>query len=188
MTDQTNTQAEDEKKAAAKAAAEAKAAEKQAAKEAKKAAAEEAKAAKAVEAAAKKEAKDAELAAKKAEKEAAKGNKGAEKEAKKAELAAKKQAKIDAAESAKAAKEAAKAPEQNGVRQRSPDTNGGRVWALCNSLSEALGQPTPVKDVLEAGLAQDMNAANVRCEYSAWKKFHGIEGRVSKPAMAGADA
>lgn len=183
MSDTTNTQTEDEKKAA-----EAKAAEKEAAKAAKAAAAEEAKAKRVAEAAEKKAAKDAEVEAKKAEKEAAKAAKEAEKKAKKAELEAKKQAKIEAAAATKAEKEAAKQPEQNGVRRRAPGSKCGRIWEICDTLSAQLGQPTPVKNVLDIAQAEGLHPTTIRCQYAHWKKFNGLEGRITLPAAETAAA
>jgi hypothetical protein len=184
MSDTTNTQTEDEKKAAA----EAKKAEREAAKAAKAEQAAAAKAQREAEAAEKKAAKQAEVEAKKAEKEAAKASKEAEKQAKKDEAEAKKQAKIQAAEEAKAAKEANRQPEQNGVRRPGPEGKCGRVWAIADRLSAALGQPVPVADVLVEAEAEGLSASNTRCEYARWKKFNGLSGRITKPAAEGATA
>lgn len=156
----------DEQKAAAAAA---KAAEKQA----KADAAAAAKAAKQAE-------KDAKAAAKQAEKDAA----AAAAAQKVADAEAKKAAKEQAIADAKAAKEANRQPEQNGVRRPGPNGLCGRVWGLADDLSASLGQPVPVADLLVAGEAEGLNTTNIRTEYARWKKFHGIQGRVTKPEAA----
>lgn len=123
-------------------------------------------------------------AAKKAESEGKKAAKEAEKNAAKQAKEDEKAAKLKAKEDAKAAKEAARQPEQNGVRRPGPDGLCGRAWAVFDELSSKLGQPVPVGDALPVGEARGLNAGNIRTEYARWKKFHGIEGRVSKPASA----
>ena len=102
----------------------------------------------------------------------------------KAKKEAEKAAKIKAKEDAKAAKEANRQPEQNGVRRPGPNGLCGRVWGLADKLSADLGQPVPVADLLKAGEADGLNAANIRTEYARWKKFHGLAGRIVKPEAA----
>ena len=165
QTEKTPEQVAAEAAQAAAHAAEVAKAEKAAAKAAADAAKAEAKAA-----------KDAEKAAKNATKEAAAAAKADAKAAKDAEKAAK------AAEAE--SKKAAKQPEQNGVRQRSPGTKTGRVWEICNAVSAKLNQPAPVKDVMEAGVAEGLHTTTIRCQYAAWKKFHGLSGRIAAPAVA----
>lgn len=159
------------------------------------AAAAAAKEAKALEAAERKAQRDAERAAKKQETEAEKAEaklaretaKAAKAQAKldaqasrEAEKAAKAQAKIDL----KAQREATRQPEQNGVRRPGPDGKCGRVWALADHLSAALGHAVPISSLLEAGKAEELNESNVRTEYARWKKFHGLTGRIVAPAVA----
>lgn len=139
----------------------------------------------AAEAAAKKAAekaeKDAKKAAEKLAKEEAKKAAAAEKEAKKlAEKEAKDAAKAEKA----AAKEANKMPEQNGIRRPKPNTETGKVWALADSISANLGQPTPIANLLAAGQAQGLNDSTIRTQYARWRVFHGITGRVLAPAAA----
>lgn len=127
---------------------------------------------------------DQKAAAKKAEAEGKKAAKEAEKAAAKKAKEDEKAAKLKAKEDAKAAKEAVRQPEQNGVRRPGPDGLCGRAWAVFDELSSKLGRPVPVGDALSVGEARGLNASNIRTEYARWKKFHGIEGRVSKPAPA----
>lgn len=126
-------------------------------------------------------AKRAEKTMRKAEKDA---GKQAEKDAKKAVKAAAKQAKIDAKAAAKAEKRGVveTRPEQNGVRQPKPESDCGRVWALANELSEALGSPIPVSGLVLTGEKMGLNASTLKTQYSLWRKFHGIKGRISLPA------
>lgn len=140
--------------------------------------------------AAKAAAKEAEKAAKAAEREAAKAAKEAEKVAKEQAKIDAKAAKEAAKEAAKAAKEANRQPEQNGIRRPGPTGACGRVWALADELSQKLGQAVPIANLLEAGLAENLNASNVRVEYARWKKFHGLTGRIvlAKPEAEAAPA
>lgn len=125
-------------------------------------------------AAEKKVAKELAAAEKKAEKEAAKAAKEAEKAAKAAERQAAKEAK--AAE--KAAKAAVKMPEQNGVRRPRPGGLCAKAWEIADSISQKLGSPAPVADVLEVAIAEGLNPGNVKAEYARWRKFHGVTGRI----------
>lgn len=140
--------------------------------------------------------KEAEKQRAAAEKEAEKQRKAAEREAererKKAEKEAEKAKKADEREAARKAKEEEKArkaderkanrmPEQNGVRRPKPDTLCGRVWTEADNLSFKLGQPVPIKMLLEECLKHGMNENNIKAEYARWRKFNGVTGRVSLP-------
>ena len=151
-------------------------------------AAEQAAAEKAAKAAAEKEAKAKEKAEKAAAAKEAKEKAAAAKEADKAEREAKKLAEKEAKDAAKAekaaAKEANKMPEQNGIRRPKPNTETGKVWALADSISANLGQPTPIANLLADGQAQGLNDSTIRTQYNRWRVFHGITGRVLAPAAA----
>lgn len=108
---------------------------------------------------------DPEVAAKKAADKAAK-------------LAAKVQKKADA----KVAKEASKQPKQNDVRRPKPATVTGKVWAIFDDLSGKAGSPATIGDSLKA--ATGVPEATVRTQYARWRKFHGIVGRTTAPAVA----
>jgi hypothetical protein len=165
MTNATDT------KAAAKAAADAKKAADKAAADAKKAA--------------DKAAADAKKAKDKADADAKKAKDAADKAAadkaakEKAESkAAEKAAKDKAAADAKAAKEAAKMPEQNGIRRPAPAGDTGKVWAIADDITKKRGQAAAIAEVLEVGRAQTINDATIRTQYARWRKFNGVVGRV----------
>lgn len=115
-----------------------------------------------------------EAAAKKAAQEEEKAKRKAEREAKAKEREEEKARKA-------AEREANRMPEQNGIRRPKPDTLCGKAWGLADSLSEKFGQPTPIKELLEAAKAEGLNEGNVKAEYARWRKFHGVTGRVSLP-------
>lgn len=122
--------------------------------------------------------KEAEAAAKAAAKEAEKQRKKAEREAAKAE---KQKLKEEEKARKQAEKEASRMPEQNGVRKPKPGTLCGRVWEVADKLSAELGQPTPVKNLLESCVAEGQKPGNIKAEYARWRKFHGVTGRVTLP-------
>lgn len=114
-----------------------------------------------------------------------KGLKGKIEGAKQADKDAKKAAKEKEKADAKAKRDAERAanamPEQNGVRRPKPDTLCGKAWELCDTISAKLGSPAPISYVIQAAEAAGLNEGNVRAEYARWKKFNGVEGRVSVP-------
>ncbi|UFK26948.1 transcriptional activator [Vibrio phage vB_VpaS_AL-2] len=78
-----------------------------------------------------------------------------------------------------------KMPSQNGVTRPRPDTLCGRVWAIADEMSAKKQAPVAVADLLVVTDAEGLNAGNVRCEYAAWRKFHGVTGRImSEKQMA----
>ncbi len=165
-TEKTPEQLAAEAQAATQAAADKKAADK---------------AAKAQASADKKAAADKEKADKKAAADAAKADAKAKKEA---EVKAKAEAKV----AADAAKESTKMPEQNGVRRPKPDGACGKVWAMADSLSAALGQPVPIANLSKDASAAGINDSTIRTQYALWRKFHGITGRVALPVANPAPA
>ncbi len=100
------------------------------------------------------------------ERAATKAEKVAEKEAAKAEKAA--------------AREASKMPEQNGVRRPRVNTTCAKVWDHADNLSRSFGQPTPIKDLLEACRAEGINDSTIKTQYSRWRSFNGVAGRVTR--------
>lgn len=118
--------------------------------------------------------REAEREAKRAAKEEEKRKREEERQRKKEEREAEKARK-------KAEREANRMPEQNGVRRPKPNTLCGRVWALADKLSEELGQPTPIKVLLEKAREEELNEGNVKAEYARWRKFHGVTGRITLP-------
>ncbi len=117
----------------------------------------------------------------KIERAAAEEVRRAEKEARAVERAEAKAAKEQLKAKAKAAKEAARSTMQNGVRRPGEGTAGGKVWALADAISNEIGSPAPVATVLERGIAQGLNAGNIRAEYASWKKYYGLSGRIAAP-------
>jgi flagellar biosynthesis GTPase FlhF len=152
-----------EKEAREKAAAEEKA-KKAAEKEAEKKAAAERKAAE----------KEAAKAAKEAEKQAA----AAAKEKEKAELAAKREAEKKEKEEAKLRRAAEQMPKQNGIRRPKPDTRCGAAWTIFDQITETIGGSTtlPLAQVLAE--RQGLTEGNVKAEYSAWRRYNNVKGRV----------
>ena len=75
-------------------------------------------------------------------------------------------------------------PEQNGIRRPKPETETGKVWALADSISASLGQPTPIAILLTQGQAAGLNDSTIRTQYARWRAFHGITGRVTIPTPA----
>ena len=75
-------------------------------------------------------------------------------------------------------------PEQNGIRRPKPETETGKVWALADSISASLGQPTPIANLLKTGQEQGLNDSTIRTQYARWRAFHGITGRVTIPTPA----
>lgn len=114
----------------------------------------------------------------------AKAKKLADAEAAKTKRETDKQAKIDAKAAKVAEREASRMPQQNGIRRPKPDTMCGKAWAIADDLSQKLGQPVPIANLLEATNAAGLNPGNVKAEYAGWRKFHGVTGRVSLPKPA----
>jgi hypothetical protein len=68
---------------------------------------------------------------------------------------------------------------QNGVVRRSAGTLCGAVWDALDVIQARDGAVT-AKELPALADANGWNKNNVACEYYAWRKFHGISGRVSK--------
>jgi hypothetical protein len=95
------------------------------------------------------------------------------------------------AKAPKLAKAAPPAPkpdrvEQNGVRLRTPGSAGGQAWAIFNSQAKAVkgADRVALADVIASTGAKGLLDSNVRAEFYAWRKFHGVSGRTVKPAPA----
>lgn len=76
-------------------------------------------------------------------------------------------------------------PHQNGVTRPKDGTATGRVWAIADELSNALGKPVPRKAVMEKGQAEGINPATIATQYGKWRRFHGLK-REEKPAPVAA--
>ena len=145
--------------------------------------------------AAKAEAKAAADLAKSEAKAKADAAKAEAKAKKDTEIAAAKKAKEDAAaaKAAEKAKQAAEAgatkvrvvqPSQNGVTRPRPDGECGKVWALADTISARIGQPTPISMLLAEATPAGLNEATTKTQYARWKTFNGVFGQVPKPAVA----
>lgn len=122
--------------------------------------------------------KEQEKADAKAKKEAEKAEAARLREEKKAAEAAERQRKKD---EAAAAREAARMPEQNGIRRPKPDGLCGKAWAIFDNISAKNGAPASIGESMEVARSQGLNEANVRAEYARWRKFNGVSGRVEDP-------
>jgi len=80
------------------------------------------------------------------------------------------------------AKEAPKRISQNNVTRPLSGTLCGQAWDLADKMSEAKGSPVAVADLLVETDKIGLNPSNVKAEYSRWRKFHGIEGRIQSEA------
>lgn len=72
---------------------------------------------------------------------------------------------------------------QNGVTRPKAGTKTGRIWEIADSLSAQEGAPVARKKVLEAAMAEDINAATAATQYGRWRKYHGLGAET--PAEAG---
>jgi membrane protein involved in colicin uptake len=120
------------------------------------------------------EQKAADKAAKKAADKAARD---AKREASKADKAKKKA-------DAKAAREAARLPRQNGVRRPKAETKCGQAWAIFDSISEKNQAPASIGEAMVVSREAKLNDNMVRSNYAAWRKYHGVTGRIVKPTPA----
>ncbi len=79
--------------------------------------------------------------------------------------------------------------ENNGVtRPADPSSKTGRVWAISDELSKALGKPVPRTDVMKKGAEEGINPATIATQYGKWRVFNGLKGvlqeRPAKPEKA----
>lgn len=112
----------------------------------------------------------------------------AEKEAKKeAEKAAKEEAKAKAKaekETAKPVKEKYEYVTQNGVRRPKSGTKCGQVWDMADTMSKEKASPISLAELMVVSDKEGWNKNNTSGEYSLWRKFYGITGRIANPASA----
>lgn len=67
-------------------------------------------------------------------------------------------------------------PEQNGMKYPSTGTKTREVWDCCDQLREKLNRPAKISELRE--LLPNMNAHTLSTQYSRWKTFYNITGRV----------
>ena len=77
---------------------------------------------------------------------------------------------------------------KNGISRPTDLTTGtGRVWAIADTISGALGSPAPRANVMEQAKAEGMNLATVATQYGKWRTYNGLKGtapiRVEKPVV-----
>lgn len=72
---------------------------------------------------------------------------------------------------------------KNGVLAPKPHTVAGKVWAICEELSEAAGGPVHKGDVLQAAEGVRLNPSSTAIAYASWKKFHGYTKKVILPKV-----
>jgi len=70
------------------------------------------------------------------------------------------------------------ADSQNGVTRPAKGTKTGQVWDAADAISTSKnGQPATIAEVKEK-LAGSVNDATTRTQYSRWRNYHGIKGRL----------
>jgi len=79
---------------------------------------------------------------------------------------------------------------QNGVMRPLAGSNCGNAWDLFDELTANAGSVTMMAPAVAIGKQRGMNEGNVRCEFTAWKKFHGHgnPGRAKDSDMAAMQA
>lgn len=68
-------------------------------------------------------------------------------------------------------------PEQNGMKYPSAGTKTRVIWDLCDAMTKELGRPLKISELRER-VAQGTNENMMKSQYSYWRKFHNITGRV----------
>lgn len=76
---------------------------------------------------------------------------------------------------------------KNGVTRPKAGTKTGRIWAIADDLSAKAGSPVARKAVLEAAIAEDINAATAATQYGRWRVYYGL-GAEKKAAAASVEA
>jgi len=73
-------------------------------------------------------------------------------------------------------------PKQNGVSRPKTGTKTGRVWEIADAQSNEAGEAAKRKPVLDAAIAEGINAATAATQYGRWRKFNGLEGNGKEAA------
>ena len=70
---------------------------------------------------------------------------------------------------------------KNGVRQPEKDSISGRLWAICDNLSEKLGRPPARFEYREAvsKAKETYNHESVSYQYFQWRKHNGVKAHAS---------
>ena len=70
---------------------------------------------------------------------------------------------------------------KNGVTKPKAGTKTRMVWDILTEISEKQNRPATREEALEACLAKEINKSTITTQYSHWKRYHGIQGKVLKP-------
>lgn len=95
-----------------------------------------------------------------------------------------------AVKAVKAKKEAKpKAPKierivQNGVTRPADGTKTGLVWLICEQLSDLpAGKVVARADLMKEGEVHRLDPSTISTQFSRWRRFNGIKGRVERKAI-----
>lgn len=73
---------------------------------------------------------------------------------------------------------------KNGVTMPQAGSKTRRVWDIATGLSEKFNRPATREEVLKACEDEGISEGTRETQYSHWKRFHGLLGRVVKPGAA----
>ena len=92
--------------------------------------------------------------------------------------------KLNEIAAANARKELDKMPTRNGMRRPKPGTKTGRIWEIADNISGEIKAPASRAAVLEVAKEEGANLSMAVSQYSYWRKFNGVTGRVVAPMTA----
>lgn len=78
--------------------------------------------------------------------------------------------------------------QQHGVTRPKADTKTGRIWAITDALSKKAGKPAARKDVINAAIAEGINAATAATQYGRWRKYFGLGAEPKEKPATPAEA
>lgn len=110
-----------------------------------------------------------------------------------AQVEANKTALAEAREAAKGVKAGEPKPkaervEQNGVKQPKEGTKTRRVWDIADEVSASRGDTAAFEEVWAQTESEGLVKPTTQTQYAAWRRFHGITGRVKSAAQIEAAA
>lgn len=71
-------------------------------------------------------------------------------------------------------------PTQNGLTQPALGTDCRKIWDALDAYQAKNGKPATAKVSREMAVDLDVNEFTMRTQYSRWRKFHNITGRVTE--------
>jgi hypothetical protein len=74
--------------------------------------------------------------------------------------------------------------EQNGIVRPKAGTTTALIWEIADAKSKEAGEPAKRKDIIDAAIAQGLNAATVATQYGRWRVFYGLDKIVKEPKPA----